>query len=303
MERANTLNRALAIRLLSAAAMISALASVATPSAAATSSVLRPRVTTNRGCLETGDAATFAVGERVAIFLSIGSSTFGQANATLFSIKPSGSVSVFSFGTLFTNVTYGFSARVGLPVGIHELQLKASAGGLTSRSSCSFNVVMSMTTQTPQPSASATRTPTPTKTPTTATTPSTALRPRVRTNRGCAETGEDPTFYVGESIIVSYGIESDAVPFAQATLFDTLPNGFVNVLRNRIITTNQTFSFKATVAPPTGVEVLRLRAAASGLKTVSSTCSFSVAYFPVRTRTRTGTATPTRTPTPTPTPP
>lgn len=281
--------------------MIGAATFFAVRSEAATSSNLSPRVTTNHGCIESGDAATFAIGDTVIVFLSIGSSTYDEANATLFAIKPAGFVTALSLGSIATNVPLAFAARVGAPSGVHTLQLKASAGGASSRRSCSFHVVPSTTTRTPRPSASATRTPTPSKTPTaTSSTPTTGLRPFVRTNRGCKETGQDPTFILGELISVSYGVESNAVPLAFATLFDIAPGGNVSVLRNRTVQTNVTYSFKATVAPPTGVETLKLRASASGMPSVTNQCSFTVVKPAVRTRTPTRTATPSPTPTATP---
>lgn len=283
--------------------MIGAATLFAVRSEAATSSNLYPRVTTNHGCIETGDAATFAIGDTVIVFLSVGSSTFDHVNATLFAIKPPGFVTAISFGSIATNVPLAFAARVGAPAGVHTLQLRASAGGASSRRSCSFHVVPATTTRTPRPSASATRTPTPSKTPTaTSSTPTTGLRPSVRTNRGCKETGQDPTFVVGELISVSYGVGSDAVPLAFVTLFDLAPGGNVSVLRNRTVQTNVTYTFKATVAPPTGVETLKLRASATGLPTVTNLCSFTVVRPAVRTRTPTRTATPSPTPTATPTP-
>jgi len=268
-------------RLLVGTIMLSTGCLVATRATAATTPTLYPHVRTNRGCLETGDDTTFAVGETVIVFLSIGSSTFSTANATLFAIKPYGFVTAIGLGAIPTNTPFALAARVGSPAGVHTLQLKASAGGMTRWRSCSFHVVSVATTPTPRPSASVTRTPTPTRTPTiTSTTPSTALQPHVTTSRGCRETGDDPTYVVGEVITVSYGIDSDVVPFARATLFDIAPGGFVTVLRNRTVETNLTFSFKATVAPPTGVETLKLRASAFGVSSVSSFCSFSVVYAP-----------------------
>jgi hypothetical protein len=196
----------------------------------------------------------------------------------LFSIKPPAPTTAFVFGTLFTNATYGFLARVGAPTGVHELRLRVSAGGVVSTRACSFNVVDTTPTKTPTPqmSATPTRTPTPTKTPSVVTSPSTGLVPHVRTNRGCEETGDNPVFSVGESISVSYGVDSATADLAQIVLFDILPGGFTNVLRNRIILTNNTFSFQATVAPPTGVETLKLRASAFGFTTKNTFCSFVV---------------------------
>ena len=157
-----------------------------------------------------------------------------------------------------------------------------------------------MATATATSTATTTSTATPTNTPTVNTTPPTvtpaaALQPHITTDRGCEETGQHPTFTVGEPITVSFDIASGVVSQAQATLFDILDNGFVNVVSFGFVATNQPHTFHATVAPPLGVEVLKLRASAFGVPSASTFCSFSV--VPVPTRTRTPTRTATRTPT------
>jgi hypothetical protein len=277
-------------------------------------SQLRAQVTTNKGCLETGDAPTFMIGERIVVILRIESSTFSHANATLLAIKPNGFVNILGLGSLVTNQFLALAARVGAPAGAHELLLKASADGLSSARACTFNVVGAPMTRTPKPSAMATNTPTmtPTVVPMSpSATPATALRPHITTNRGCEETGQHPTFGVGEPVTVSFDVASDVVSQARATLFDFLSNGFVNAFSFGTVATNHTFSFHATIAPPTGIEVLQLRASAFGVPSMSSFCSFSVVHILVRTRTPTPTATltptsapppATATPTPTATP-
>jgi hypothetical protein len=265
-------------------------------------------LTTNKGCLERGDEATFTVGETIIVTLSIRSATLSQANATLFAIRPNGFISVFSLGTLMTNQTFPIAARVGAPAGFHQLLLSARAGAVTSMRSCTFNVVSATTT------ATATSTPTATETPTAASTtptstPAAALQPHITTNRGCEETGQHPMFSIGEPITVSFDIASDVVPQTRATLSDILSNGFVNVFPFGTVATNHIYSFNGSIAPPTGLEVLQLRASSFGVPWATSFCSFSV--VPVPTRTRIPTRTPTRTrtvpvatatPTPTPTP-
>jgi hypothetical protein len=265
---------------------------------------LQAMLTTNKGCLERGDAATFTVGETMIVTLRISSATLSQANATLYAIKPNGFVSVFGLGTLMTNQIFSLAARVGAPAGFHQLLLSARASGVTSTRSCTFNVVST---------ATATSTPTATKTPTAATTtptptPAAALQPHITTSRGCEETGQHPMFSIGEPITVSFDIASDVVSQTRATLFDILPNGFVNVFPFGTVATNHVYSFNGSIAPPTGIEVLQLRASSFGVPWATSFCSFSV--VPVLTRTRIPTRTPTRTrtvpvatatPTPTPT--
>ena len=229
--------------------------------------------------------------------LHIDSATFTQANATLFVIKPNGFVSVFGLGSLMTNQGFALAARVGAPTGLHELLLTARAGTVSSARSCTFDVLNVPTT--PPPTA------------TTTSTPAAALEPHITTDRGCEETGQHPTFTVGEPITVSFDIASDVVSHAGATLFDILANGLVNVFSFGFVATNHPYTFHATVAPPTGLEVLKLRASAFGVPSASSFCSFSVVPMPSRTRTptRTATRTPTNpvpvataTPTPTATP-
>ena len=280
-----------------------------------TGSPLRAEVTTNKGCLEDGDTPTFGVGERMIVTLRIRSATFAHANAALFVFKPNGFVTALSLGSVITNQFLALAARVGAPPGTHELLFKARTDSVSSVRACSFNVVDGTTTQTPKPSATVTNTPTatPTVVPMSPTaTPAVALRPHITTNRGCEETGQHPIFGVGEPITVSFDVASNAVTQARATLFDILSNGFVNTISFGLVTTNRTLSFRATVAPPTGLEVLQLRASAFGVSSVPSFCSFTVApkasrtRTPTRTATRTPTSAPppaTATPTPTATPP
>ncbi len=265
-------------------------------------------LTTNKGCLERGDEATFTVGEAIIVTLRIRSATLSQANATLFAIKPNGFISVFGLGTLMTNQIFSLAAQVGPPAGFHQLLLSARAHGVTSMRSCTFNVVSDTTT------ATATSTPTATETPTAASTtptstPAAALQPHITTSRGCEETGQHPMFSIGEPITVSFDIASDVVSQTRATVFDTLSNGFVNVFSFGTVATNQVNSFNGSIAPPTGLEILQLRASSFGVPSATSFCSFSVVPVPTRTRipTRTQTRTPTvpvatATPTPTATP-
>ena len=254
---------------------------------------LHVSITTNKGCLEKGNAANFVIGESIIIFLRIGSTTFSQADTTLFSIKSNNLVSAFNLGSLPTNVVIGLAAQVGPPAGIHQLLAVASADSVVSSRSCSFNVTD--TTSTPTPTPTPTNTGTMTSTPATPT-PGGALRPHITTNRGCDETGEFPIFYVGEGITVSFDVDSNVVSQANATLYDITQVG-TNVIWLGTVLTNVTYSFGALVAPPTGPETLKLRASAFGLLSASSSCSFTVRYFPTRTPTSTRTRTPTRTPT------
>ena len=281
-----------------------ALALVATlwssAAAAADASLLRAQITTNHGCLETGGSATFTIGDPITLQLRVSSSVFDTAQGKLTVFKPNGFISSFSLGWLFTNVTYLLNTHVGAPVGVHTVRFKAAAGGYISSNTCSFNVIASGPTPTPQQTRTPTlsRTPTNTRTQTPTHVPGTSpLEPHITTNRGCDETGDSPVFYAGEPITISFGIDSDTRATANATLFDMLPNGFVNAFSFGTILTNKTYTFPATVAPPYGTEVLRLRASAFGVVSANAFCSFTVAPAPTRTRTSTRTRTPTRTPT------
>src|SRR5262245_29518433 len=85
------------------------------------SPLLRPYLTTSRGCLEHGDPATFEIGEDIIIFIGASSAIFDHAKATLYSAKPNGTVAIFGFGSIITNAIYGFVGQVGAPEGIHTL--------------------------------------------------------------------------------------------------------------------------------------------------------------------------------------
>ena len=265
------------------------------------------QLTTTRGCFETGQNPVYAVGETITVSFRIRSTTAPRATATLFDILPNGVVGVFSFGPVVTNQTLAFGARVAPPLGVEQLLLRASAPGVqTARRSCSFRVVAALTPGvTPTSPATATPTSTPTAATVTATpTPAAQLGAMIRTNRGCLEHGDNPTFVVGELIQVFFRINSPTLPQARATIFDILPTGFVNVFSFGFVPTNLTLPFRGRIVPPLGIETLQLRAQAFGVPSATDTCSFRVVAGPPATPTRTPAApTPTATPTPTGTPP
>jgi hypothetical protein len=117
---------------------------------------------TSRGCREDGDAATFAVGERITISLRLDSDTSSTARASLLNTRPNGLQTLISFGTLPTNVPLLIDGQVGPPAGVHTLRLRgAISGSQTTLDTCSFLVSGSaFPTFTPKP----TRTTTPTRT-------------------------------------------------------------------------------------------------------------------------------------------
>jgi hypothetical protein len=268
-----------------AAGAVAARASAQTPTP---TPQLRVHLSTNKGCLEFGDAAEFVIGEQLVAFLRVDSPTASQAAATLFALKDN-SVTAIQLGEIPTNLPFALLARVGPPPGIHTLVLRASTDGVVSQRSCSFRVVDSGT-RTPQPSRTMTLTPKPTRTATltptpTATsavsatptvTPNATLQPHLTTNRGCQETGQDPVFHLGELITVSFDVASGVVSHASAILDDILANGFVNEIPLGVLATNHPYSFDATIAPPSGVEKLQLRVHAFGASAASISCSFSV---------------------------
>jgi hypothetical protein len=132
------------------------------------------------------------------------------------------------------------------------------------------------------------------------------LFPSLTTGRGCLENGDDATYAVGDGIVISFRIESNTHQPAQATLFDFLPNGFVNVFELGTVPTNATQQFTGVVGPPTGIKQLQLQARETNTPTAFALCSFrTVGQNPSGTATPTPTQTPfiTRTPTPTVSPP
>lgn len=118
---------------------------------------LDAHVRTNRGCLEDGNAARFAVGDPIFVTFHVDSATLPSAQATLRDIFPNGIVKIFNFGTILTNARYILSARVGGPTGFKTLQLRARNGSSLSTDRCTFQVVGFK----PHPTRTATRTPTP----------------------------------------------------------------------------------------------------------------------------------------------
>ena len=246
-------------------------------------------LTTSRGCLETGDNPVFAVGETLKLTFRIGSGSAASAATALFDVLADGRVGVISFGQLPTNQNFVFSARVGPPTGVEKLVLQADALGVQrTRKACSFTVV-------PAGTPAATNSPTPTRTPlptTTAATvtPGAPLEARVRTDRGCLETGDDATYAIGDRIRIFYSLNSPTLTKAKASLADIMPDGSVKIFDFGVIPTDVTFVLTGSVGPPGGVKTLRLRGQAIGVPTAIADCSFRAA----------GNAPPTRTATPRP---
>src|SRR5215472_16054772 len=77
-----------------------------------------PHVSTNKGCLEFGDTAEFAIGESLVVFLRVDSPNVSHVQASLFSIRDS-IVTDIELGCIPTNIPASLLAQVGPPEGIH----------------------------------------------------------------------------------------------------------------------------------------------------------------------------------------
>lgn len=121
---------------------------------------LHPLIATNRGCLENGDPAVFAVGESIDVFFEIESAGATQATATILDRLANSTIMSLFDGSIQTNASYALSnLTVGPPTGMETLQLQASAPGAVDQfDQCTFEVVAA-------PSPTATPTPTPSATP------------------------------------------------------------------------------------------------------------------------------------------
>lgn len=267
--------------------------------------VLVPQVTTNKGCRETGDDPTFAIGERIAVSFRVGSASLSQAAASILDDTTSGQVIVFGLGQVSTNQTYTFTASVGGPAGTETLVLRARTPGATADSGpCSFTVGGAVSTVTPRATRtpSQTRTPTRTRTPQSATaTPGNDLTGELHTSRGCREDGDEATFAVGERITLSLRLDSDVASSALASIVSSRPNGPDTVTSFGRVPTNVPLLVAGRVGPPSGVHTLRLRGSLGGPQATLDTCSFLVSgdVPPTVTPKSTRTMTPSRTRTPT----
>jgi hypothetical protein len=266
----------------------------------ATAQQLVPQLTTGRGCRETGNDPTYAIGESIVLTFRVGSATVPRATTTIIDETPDDRTVVLSFGQLATNQTYRFTARIGGPSGVETLSLRATIQGNSAQSApCSFRVVGG----TPLPTR--TRTPTSTRTPAgnPTPTPDDDLSGDVRTNRGCREAGDAATFAVGETVIIGLRLDSDSASRANASLLNSRPGGLQTLISFGSVPTNVPLSFAGRIGAPSGMRTLVLRGSLSGPQHALDTCSFLVVgdLPPIATPTRraTRTSTPTRTATPT----
>lgn len=110
------------------------------PTATRTPGDLSGLVRTDRGCREAGDAAIFAVGDRIIVSLRLDSDTRSQANASLAVTRPNGVRTVISFGALPTNVPLSFAATVGRRTACTSCACARGRGHSTSAASWSAAV-------------------------------------------------------------------------------------------------------------------------------------------------------------------
>ena len=259
--------------------------------------LLAPTVTTNKGCRETGQDPLFAAGEKINVSFRIGSASTSHASASIFDHTTDGRLVILSFGTVSTNQTFTFAARVAGPAGDEQLILRAVAGSASANSSpCTFTISGAPpATVTPY----VTRTPTATRTPASATrTPIPGdLTGDLHTSRGCREDGDSATFAVGEKITLVFRLDSDTSSAALASIA-----GATTILSFGAVPTNVPLLVSGRVGPPEGLHTLRLRGSLGGPQTVLDTCSFLVigGAFSTPTPKPTRTRTPTRTFTPVP---
>jgi hypothetical protein len=108
---------------------------------------LAAQLTTNRGCLETGNNPVFTVGEQATIFFRVdgfsGGMTIAEADVEIFDFINGIPVGSFDLGVQPTGQTLGFQVTVTPPTGTETLNLVAEGGQgpLIAEAQCSFQVV------------------------------------------------------------------------------------------------------------------------------------------------------------------
>lgn len=102
------------------------------------------------------------------------------------------------------------------------------------------------------------------------------LDARIQTDRGCLERGQQPIFFVGDAMRVSFRLDSQRSGSARALVEDLPADGSPpRVLVDQIVPTNRGLYFDARVRPPLGIERLRLTGRA-GADQGQDGCSFHV---------------------------
>lgn len=132
-------------------------------------------------------------------------------------------------------------------------------------------------TVTPTPTSTPTRTLTRTFTSTPTVTPTVPpfLTAHIATDRGCIETGNNPSYSIGEAIAILYQVDGSTAS-AQVTITDFPANSGGTVILSSSRPTNQTFQINGSVGPPAGIETLVIQAEAPPNLASQSQCSFNV---------------------------
>lgn len=199
---------------------------------------LQVELTIDRGC-----GATYRIGDPIVISFRASQ----DAVVTLKVRMPDGSERMLLVNQLVRGgVTNTLPGTVGEPPGSRLLILDAVAGEQRSRVECAFTAVRG---EVP------------------------AFKAQITTDRGCLEKGQNPVYFVDDSILIQFRI--DGVAQALATIEDILPNGLVRVIFRQVVPGNQTLRLTGKIEPPVGRETLRLTAQAGEL-IARDECSFIV---------------------------
>lgn len=108
---------------------------------------LTAQITTDRGCIETGNNPVYTVGEQATIFFQIDGFSAGmdiaEAQVDLFDFVDGSPVGSTNLGVQPTGTTLGFQVGISPPIGTETLVLEAEGGQgpLTTQAQCSFHVV------------------------------------------------------------------------------------------------------------------------------------------------------------------
>jgi hypothetical protein len=104
-------------------------------------------ITTNRGCIETGNDPVYAVGEIATVFFQLegqsGGMSIPQAHVIIYDFVDNQQVGSLDFGQQSTGVIHSFQAGISPPTGVETLALVADASPLpfVAEAHCSFQVI------------------------------------------------------------------------------------------------------------------------------------------------------------------
>ncbi|MBI3782235.1 MAG: hypothetical protein HY270_02420 [Deltaproteobacteria bacterium] len=105
---------------------------------------LAAQITTDRGCIETGNNATYAVGETLRIFYRVdgySGQAIPEAQVSILDFPPNSQGMLIFSGATPTGQTFSSAAGVSPPLGTETLVIQAQAAGLSDQSQCSFHVI------------------------------------------------------------------------------------------------------------------------------------------------------------------